>query len=85
MRLFFIVLALALISWSNVASAAGPKRNFGIECRRIPIQGTGSPDAVTRPSWAMPLSNPAGQRSQRAVVYPKAVPSPQLFRYECGR
>ncbi|PQZ29261.1 hypothetical protein CQZ93_03060 [Ochrobactrum vermis] len=87
MRLFYAVLALAVLSYANVAPAAGLNGNLGTECRRIPIQGTGASDTVTRPSWAMPLWNspsvPASQRSQRAIVYPQAVPSPQLYRYDC--
>ncbi|OYR32837.1 hypothetical protein CES86_5383 [Brucella lupini] len=34
------------------------------------------------PLWNSP-SVPASQRSQRAIVYPQAVPSPQLYRYDC--
>jgi len=87
MRLFFTALALALISFTSVATSAGLNGTLRTECRRIPVQGTGASDTVTRPSWAMPLWNspsvPASQRSQRAIVYPQAVPSPQLYRYDC--
>ncbi|MCR5940318.1 hypothetical protein FG152_05680 [Ochrobactrum sp. XJ1] len=87
MRLFFTALVLALINCTSVATSAGLNGALGTECRRIPVQGTGASDTVTRPSWAMPLWNspsvPASQRSQRAIVYPQAVPSPQLYRYDC--
>jgi len=87
MRSFCAILMLAVVSYANAAPAAGLNGNLGTECQRIPIQGTGSSDTVTRPSWAMPLWNspsvPASQRSPRAIVYPQAVPSPQLYRYDC--
>ncbi|PJR90221.1 hypothetical protein CN878_00010 [Ochrobactrum sp. 695/2009] len=84
MRLFFTFLALAMIGCTNVASATGLQSDFGLECRLVPMQGTGAPDAAARPGWAMPLANPAGQPSRRAIVYPRAVPSPQLYRYDCA-
>lgn len=88
MKLLYAVTALAALACMAGASAAGLDANFGVECRRVPIQGTVSSDTVTRPSWAMPLSNSpsrsVGGRSNRAVTYPQAAPSPQLFRYECG-
>jgi len=87
MKLFFAALALALISFTSFATAAGLNGTLGTECRRIPVQGTGTSDTMTRPSWAVPLWNspsvPASQRSQRAIVYPQAAPSPQLYRYDC--
>ncbi|WP_411507436.1 hypothetical protein [Brucella anthropi] len=99
MKLFCAVAALAALACTASALAAGLDANFGVECRTVPMQGTGPSDMATsnamrpstrgaRPSWAMPLSNSpsrsVGGRSNRAVTYPQAAPSPQLFRYECG-
>nr|WP_122066662.1 hypothetical protein [Brucella pseudintermedia] len=84
MRPFFAFVALALISCADIASAEALKDQVKTACRLVPMEGTGVSIGAARPSWAMPLSRPAGSRSQRAIVYPQAAPSPQLYRYDCS-
>ncbi|MBB5703750.1 hypothetical protein FHS76_003660 [Ochrobactrum daejeonense] len=61
--------------------AADVGENLQIECQSVPMSGAGpSYRQPGRPAWATPLDD----KTSRAIRYPMALPSPQLYQIRCG-